>query len=131
MALKAYKESVEEWIEMKNSSIGDENTSLGKLKSEENEVKNKTYAGMGFFPAFLTFMLALKMLPAGKNSSDFIGNLIISPLVLVFYIFWAILGYEEGMKSSSYGPSFFFLGWVVPIIIWLSAIIIKGLNLIR
>lgn len=130
MALKAYKESVEEWIEMKNSSIGDENTSLGKLKSEENEVKNKTYAGMGFFPAFLTFMLALKMLPAGKNSSDFIGNLIISPLVLVFYIFWAILGYEEGMKSSSYGPSFFFLGWVVPIIIWVvSAIIIKRIKL--
>lgn len=130
IARKAYKESVEEWIEMKNSSIGVENTSIGKMKSEENEVKNKSYAGMGFFPAFLTFMLAFKMLPAEKNSSDFIGNLIIAPLVFVFYIFWDILGYEEGMKSSSYGPSFFFLGWVVPIIIWVvSAIIIKRIKL--
>lgn len=54
MALKTYKESVEEWIEMKNSSIGVENTSLGELRSKENEVKNKTYTGAG-----IGFSLAL------------------------------------------------------------------------
>lgn len=72
MAQKAYKESILEWIEMKNSSIGVENTSLGKLRSKENEVKNKTYtgAGMGFFIAlgsglFIGFFLLPPVLPFG------------------------------------------------------------------
>jgi tetratricopeptide (TPR) repeat protein len=58
MAWKAYKESILEWIEMKNSSIGVENTSLSKMKTEENEVKNKSYAGWGIVIAILTGTLA-------------------------------------------------------------------------
>ncbi|MBU1182087.1 MAG: 50S ribosomal protein L7/L12 [Proteobacteria bacterium] len=59
IARKAYKESVEEWIEIKNSSIGDENTSLSELRSKENEVKNKTCAGWGLIPAIIVGILAV------------------------------------------------------------------------
>jgi tetratricopeptide (TPR) repeat protein len=51
VALRIYGENVSAWIKIKDKE-------LSGLRTRENEIKNKTYAGWGFLPTVLLWILA-------------------------------------------------------------------------
>jgi len=92
IALKVYEENLSAWIKIKD-------TELSELRTKENGIKNKSYAGwgwcVGILTYFVTFFISSAVMESPKNITDkwgILGALFMLLIILLMFLVPIIVG---------------------------------------